>query len=73
MSAKPAAASKPAAQEAKAGNGSSSAGVAANGANGSKAAGGDKGTTPMAAGMQKKSTRRGIRLKVDNGNDSEFE
>ncbi|HSQ07856.1 MAG TPA: efflux RND transporter permease subunit [Chromatiaceae bacterium] len=73
VSAKPAAASKPAAQEAKAGNGSSSAGVAANGANGSKAAGGDKGTTPMAAGMQKKSTRRGIRLKVDNGNDSEFE
>jgi hypothetical protein len=33
----------------------------------------DKPVSPMSAGMQKKSTRRGIRLKVDNGQDSDFE
>ena len=72
--AKPAAAVKPLAAkpgvpEAKVGNGASAAGGPANGARASA----DKATTPMAAGMQKKSTRRGIRLKVDNGNESEFE
>jgi hypothetical protein len=33
----------------------------------------NQGTTPRSAGMQKKSTRRGIRLKVDEGPGSDFE